>query len=46
MGIGGVLDQEGQPIVLFSKKLEGAKLKNSIYDLKFYAIVQFIENWS
>ena len=34
-----VLSQEGKPIAYFSKKLNDAKKKYSIYDQEFYAIV-------
>jgi hypothetical protein len=32
LGIGGVLMQQGRPIVYFSKKLKGAQLNCPIYD--------------
>ena len=38
------MSQEGRPISYFSEKLNDAK-KYSIYDQKFYAIVQALKNW-
>ncbi|KAI4340765.1 hypothetical protein MLD38_025572 [Melastoma candidum] len=46
VGIGGVLLQEGRPIVYFSEKLSGAKLNNAMYDKEFLAIVRVLEAWS
>ena len=43
--IGAVLSQEGRPIAYFSEKLNDAKRKCSIYDKKFYAIVQALKKW-
>ena len=45
VGIGGVLSQEGHPIVYFSENLNDVKLKNSTYDKEFYAIVQALRYW-
>ena len=39
IGIGGVLSQEGHPIVFFSEKLNDTKRQYSTYDKEFYAIV-------
>ena len=43
VGIGGVLNQERQPITFFSEKLNEAKLRYSTYDKEFFAIVQAIK---
>ena len=43
VGIGGVLNQERQPITFFSEKLNETKLRYSTYDKEFYAIVQAIK---
>ena len=40
VGIRGMLNQEGHPIVFFSKKLNEARQKYSIYDKEFYVVVQ------
>ena len=40
-----VLSQEGKPIAYFSKKLNDAKKKYSVYDQEFYAIVQALKKW-
>ena len=45
VGIGGMLSQEGHPIAFFSKKLNEAKQKYSIYDKEFYAVVQTLRYW-
>ena len=45
IGIGGVLAQEGHPIAYFSKKLNDSKQKYSIYDKKFYAVIQALRYW-
>ena len=41
--IGAILSQEGRPVAYFSEKLNDAKRKYSIYDQKFYAIVQALK---
>ena len=45
VGIGGVLSQEGNPIALFSEKLNDAKRRYSTYGKEFYAIVQSLRFW-
>jgi hypothetical protein len=45
VGIGGVLMQEGKPIVYFSEKLNGLTLNYSVYDKELYALVQSLETW-
>ncbi|XP_013624595.1 PREDICTED: uncharacterized protein LOC106330711 [Brassica oleracea var. oleracea] len=44
-GIGAVLSQRNRPITFFSEKLSGARLRYSIYDVEFYAVVQAIKHW-
>ena len=43
--IGVVLSQEGKTIQYFSEKLNDAKKKYSVYDQKFYAIIQALKKW-
>ena len=43
--IGAVLSQEGKPVAFFSKKLNDAKRKYSMYDQEFYAIIQALKKW-
>ena len=45
VGIGEVLIQEGRPIAYFSKKLNEARQKYSVYDKEFYALVQALKYW-
>jgi hypothetical protein len=45
IGIGGVLLQEGKPIVYFSEKLSGHSLNYSTYDKELYALVRILETW-
>jgi hypothetical protein len=45
IGIGGVLLQEGKPIVYFSEKLSGSSLNYSTYDKELYAMVCVLETW-
>lgn len=45
VGIGGVLNQEGHPIAHFSKKLNEAKQKYSIYNKESYAVGQVLRYW-
>jgi len=45
IGIGGVLMQEGKPIVYFSEKLGGAQLNYPVYDKELYALVRVLETW-
>ena len=44
-GIGRVLSQERYPVAYFSEKLNDAKLKYSIYDKEFYAIIRSLWHW-
>ena len=37
--------QEKRPIAFFSEKLNGASLKYSTYDKKFYALVRALDVW-
>jgi hypothetical protein len=43
--IGVVLSQEDRPIAYFSEKLNEAKVKYSMYDKEFYAIIQALKKW-
>jgi hypothetical protein len=43
--IGAVLIQEDKPIAYFSEKLDEAKVKYSMYDKEFYAIIQALKKW-
>jgi hypothetical protein len=43
--IGGVLSQEDRPVAYYSEKLDEAKLKYSMYDKEFYAIIQALKKW-
>ena len=43
--IGAVLSQEDRPIAYFSEKLNEAKVKYSMYDNEFYAIIQALKKW-
>jgi hypothetical protein len=43
--IGAVLSQEDRPIAYFSEKLNEVKLKYSMYDKEFYAIIQALKKW-
>jgi hypothetical protein len=45
IGIGGVLLQEGKPVVYFSEKLNGPHLNYSIYDKEIYGLVWVLEVW-
>jgi hypothetical protein len=45
IGLGGVLLQEGKPIVYFSEKLSGPSLNYSTYDKDLYALVWTLETW-
>ena len=37
--------QEGRPVAYHSEKLDGARLKYSIYDKEFFALVRALEVW-
>lgn len=43
-GIGVVLSQSGRAIACFNEKLSGAKLRFSIYDVDFYAVLQAVKH--
>jgi hypothetical protein len=43
--VGGILSQDDKPVAYFSKKLDDAKLKYSMYDKEFYAIIQALKKW-
>jgi hypothetical protein len=43
--IGAVLSQEDRPVAYFSEKLDEEKLKYSMYDKEFYAIIQALKKW-
>jgi hypothetical protein len=43
--IGAVLSQEDRPVTYFSEKLDEAKLKYSMCDKEFYAIIQALKKW-
>ncbi|PKI37301.1 hypothetical protein CRG98_042296 [Punica granatum] len=45
VGIGAVLSTNGRPIVFFSEKLIGAKVRYNTYDVKFYDVVQAVKHW-
>lgn len=42
---GAIMSQEGRPIPLFNVKLNEAKQKYSVYNQRFYAIVQVLRKW-
>jgi hypothetical protein len=43
--IGAVLSQEDRPVAYFSEKMDEEKLKYSMYDKEFYAIIQELKKW-
>lgn len=43
--IGVVLSQEGKIVSFFSEKLNDVRMKYSMYDQEFYAIVQALKKW-
>jgi hypothetical protein len=43
--IGAVLSQEDRPIAYFSEKINEKKLKYSMYDKEFYAIIEALKKW-
>jgi hypothetical protein len=42
---GAFLSQDNRTITYFSEKLNEAKIKYSIYDKEFYAIIQVLKKW-
>ncbi|PKI36368.1 hypothetical protein CRG98_043241, partial [Punica granatum] len=45
VGIEAVLSQNNRPIVFFSEKLTGAKVRYNTYDVEFYAVMQAVKHW-
>ncbi|PKI36963.1 hypothetical protein CRG98_042664 [Punica granatum] len=45
VGIGAALNQNSRSIALFSKKLKGAKVRYSTYDVEFYTVMQAVKHW-
>jgi hypothetical protein len=45
VGIGGVLMQDGKPVVYFSEKLHGPILNYSTYNKELYTLVRSLEMW-
>jgi len=45
ISIGGVLSQESHLVAYFSEKLNDARQRYSIYDKKFYVVVQTLHHW-
>lgn len=43
--IGAMLSQEDRPVTFFSEKLNEARQKYSVYDKKFYVLVQALKCW-
>jgi hypothetical protein len=43
--IGAVLRQDDKSVVYFSEKLNEVKIKYSIYDKEFYAVIQALKKW-
>ena len=43
--IGVVLSQDNRLIVYFNEKLNEAKIKYSMYDKEFYAVIQALKKW-
>jgi hypothetical protein len=43
--VGVVLSQDNGPIAYFSEKLNETKMKYSMYDKEFYAIIQALKKW-
>jgi hypothetical protein len=43
--IGAILSQDNKPISYFSEKLNDKKLKYSMYDKEFYAVIQALKKW-
>jgi hypothetical protein len=45
IGIGGVILQEGKPVVYFSENLSRPFLNYSTYDKELYVLVHILETW-
>jgi hypothetical protein len=43
--VGAVLSQDNRPISYFSVKLNKTKMKYSVYDKYFYAVIQALNKW-
>ena len=43
--LGAVLSQDNRPIAYFSEKFNDAKMKYSMYDKEFYAVIQALKKW-
>jgi hypothetical protein len=43
--IGSVLSQEKRPVSYFSEKLNETKMKYSMYDKEFYAVIHALKKW-
>ena len=43
--IGVVLSQDNMSVMYFSEKLNEAKIKYSMYDKEFYAVIQALKKW-
>jgi hypothetical protein len=43
--IGAVLSQDNRSITYFIEKLNEAKIKYSMYDKEFYAVIQALKKW-
>jgi hypothetical protein len=43
--IGAILSQDNRPIAYFSERLNDTKVKYSMYDKDFYAVIQALKKW-